>query len=173
MHFCSEKNKQCEYTMEIWSAKKRWLKTQPFQRKIVWSCVKMQKSTDVCPVTPPCGFDFVMRGHRSADLRNCAVRVSAGWKYDKSEVEGRWASLVSKLRLHTADSTWSTLPQTAVSPTPSVYLPLSFLSFNLCISPFAFSPFYALSPSIFIFIQMHTHIPDSQPPELLVAGLAR
>lgn len=130
------------------------------------------------PIYPP---DFgVMRVQWSAALRNSAVTVSAEWKYDKSEVEGRWASLVSKLRLSTADSTWSTSPQTAVSPTPSVYLPLSFLSFNLCISVFLLSPLSMPSHPLvyrhilfyFIFIQMHrhTHMPDSQPPEPFVVG---
>ncbi len=101
-----------------------------------------------------------MRGQWSAALHNCAVRVSAEWKYDKSEVEGWWASLVSKLRLHTADSAWSTSPQTAVSPTPSVYLPLSlihvFLSF--CCLPFPCTPTpHIQTHSVFILIQMHRH----------------
>ncbi len=117
-----------------------------------------------------------MRGQWSAALHNCAVRVSAEWKYDKSEVEGWWASLVSKLRLHTADSAWSTSPQTAVSPTPSVYLPLSFflslihVFLSFCCLPFPCTPTpHIQTHSVFILIQMHrhTHMPDSHPPEPL------
>lgn len=49
------------------------------------------------------------------------------------------------------------------------------LSFNLCISHFVFSPFYALPPYVqtrfvlfHLYSDAHTH--DSQPPELLVVG---
>lgn len=119
----------------------------------------------------------MMTGHRSAALGNCAVIVSAEWKYDKSEVEGRavgYSSFQTEAPhrwLHMIHlTTVCRLPHTlCLSPSlisPALNLDIS-LSF--CFLPFLKLPHLQTHYISFIFrcIGTNTQIPYTQACGLL------